>query len=157
MFSFGSKKVVDAAPVLRRIVDLTIPNAPTADETRSERRFNRTLPLVLTPTKKYTPQLSESVMGVTQDISDRGLGALSLEELPEGEYTVSLWPPGEQFEEPIHLLCMLVNCRPIAHGFWANGFCIQELLNLTYKAKLEKLDEIVSLALRPKELEEVGT
>ena len=69
MFGFGSKEIQEALPVLRRIVDATIPNKPVADDTRVERRFNRSLACVLTPLMKSKPELAESLMAITQDIS----------------------------------------------------------------------------------------
>ena len=149
MFGFGSKEIQEALPVLRRIVDATIPNKPVADDTRVERRFNRSLACVLTPLMKSKPELAESLMAITQDISDRGLSLITMEELTYEEYVVSLWPT--ELEEPAHLRCILANSRRFAHGFWSTGFAIHQLMNQVNRRQMQELTIVARQALRPEE------
>lgn len=149
MLSFFTKKVIDTTPLLRRIVDVTMPNKPVYNDTRMERRFNRTLPLVITPSNNGVPDVKNSLMALTQDFSDRGMASVSLEALNEGEYFVSVWPQHEDFEkEPIHFRCKLCNCRPLAHGFWATGFSIEEVMNVEHRRAMAKLTKVAMNALR---------
>lgn len=155
MFGFGSKKEIqDAIPVMRRIVDLTIPNKPVADETRIDRRFNRTLPCVLTPLVKSKPELSDCLMGITQDVSDRGISIITMEELSFEEYAISVWPT--ELEEPAHLSSILANSRRFAHGFWSTGLAIYQLLNQTNLHDIKALTAISMQALRAEREAEVS-
>ncbi|MEM7558058.1 MAG: hypothetical protein AAF394_02955 [Planctomycetota bacterium] len=151
MFGFGSKEIQDALPVLRRIVDATIPNKPVADDTRVERRFNRSLPCVLTPLIKSKLELADCLMAITQDISDRGLSLITMEELSYEEYVVSIWP--NELDEPAHLRCLLANSRRFAHGFWSTGFAIHQLMNQESRRQMQELTIVSKQALRPEEAE----
>ncbi|MEC8557508.1 MAG: hypothetical protein VXZ82_21105 [Planctomycetota bacterium] len=155
MFGFGSRKEIqDALPVMRRIVDLTIPNKPFPDEIRIDRRFNCSLPCVLTPLVKSTPELSDCLMGITQDISDRGISVITMETLSFEEYAISVWPT--ELEEPVHLSCLLANSRRFAHGFWSTGFAIYQLLNQASLRNSKALKAVSMQALRADQGAEVA-
>lgn len=149
MFNFRSSKVeVEVAPFIRRIVDLTTPDRPVAEDCRLDRRYNRTLPVVLCPALNGTPNLRESVMALTQDLCDRGIGLTTLEPIPEGEYYVSIWPNNSEQQEPVHFRCDARDSRQIAHGFWATGMQILEVMNANGRFETGGLTKLAQRALR---------
>ncbi|MFN3192206.1 MAG: hypothetical protein ACE361_16965 [Aureliella sp.] len=149
MFGLFSKKtVVDAAPIIRRIIDVTTPNKPFADDTRSDRRFNRTLPVVVSQLKGNKPDPSTAIMALTHDLCDRGLSIVAMEELSDEKYFVSIWPNHETYDEPVTMQCILRNCHPVAHGFWAAGFAVEEVLNIDRRDDIDKITQVASRALR---------
>ncbi len=155
MFGFGSKKEIqDALPVMRRIVDLTIPKKPVPDEIRIDRRFNSSLPCVLTPLVGAKPEFCDCLMGITQDISDRGISVITMETLSFEEYAISVWPT--ELEEPAHLSCILANSRRFAHGFWSTGFAIYQLLNQANLRDNEAITAVAMQALRADQGAEVA-
>lgn len=134
---------------MRRLIDVTMPNKPVCNDTRGDRRFNRSLPLVVTPSVRGKPDIKNSLMALTQDFSDRGIALVALEPLQGEEYFVSVWPTMGDFEEPIHLKCLLANCRNIAHGFWTCGFAIDNVMNLEHMNDMLPLTKVCGNALRP--------
>ncbi|MEM8734641.1 MAG: hypothetical protein AAGG44_10490 [Planctomycetota bacterium] len=145
---FSKKTVVDAAPIIRRIIDVTTPNKPFADDTRGDRRFNRTLPVVVSKLKNDKPDASTAIMALTHDMCDRGLSVVAMEELTDEKYFVSIWPTHETYDEPVTMQCILRNCHAVAHGFWAAGFAVEEVLNIDRSDEIEKITAVASRALR---------
>lgn len=148
MFPFPTRKPIDTSRLLRRVIDVTTPNRPVGPEGRSERRFNRMLPAVIAPASGRRPDVSRSMMAITQDISDRGISVVALEMLQEEHYFVSVWPSDGGFDDPLHFRCKLANCRSIAHGFWVAGFTIESVMNLVHMNLVSELNEVAMTALR---------
>lgn len=150
MFSFLSNKVaVEAAPFIRKIVDVTTPNRPVGYDQRMDRRYNRTLPVVICPSVDDRPDVRSSLMGISQDFSDHGLAVISSEPIPEAEYFVAVWPAHEECTEPTFFRVNLVSCRNFAHGFWSNGFLVTEVMNVEHRDKLAQFKQVAVTALRP--------
>ena len=151
VFSFTSrKKQVDLAPHVRRIIDLTTPNRPTANDQRFELRYNRTMPVLMHPWNGR-PDLEKTSIGITRDLSDRGLGLIAIAELKEPQYVVSLWP--RELDEPYHFICWLRDFRALSLGMWNAGFQFEDLIKSAAPKWSNPLTEIAEKALLPFEEE----
>ena len=150
MFSFLKRKDgIDIAAIVRRLVDVTTPNLPQSDEHRSERRFNRTLPIVITPLIGDSPKLDEACLAITHDLSDSGLGATTFEEITGDQYLVALWPPHEIYDEPLTFSCSKRCSRQVAIGLWATGFSIDRVMSIYHRSVIAKNTAVAARLLRP--------
>lgn len=150
VFSFTErKKQVDMAPFVRRIIDLTTPNKPTPDDQRYELRYNRTMPVLLHPWLKSRPNLQRTSIGITKDISDRGMGLIAISELTARQYVITLWPRNESVDEPYHFIANLRDIRKLSLGMWTVGFEFEDLLHSAAPKWVESLNDIARQALLP--------
>lgn len=142
MFSFTRrKKLVDASPYMRRIIDLTSPNRPVANDERSEARYNRTIPVVMCPSDA-SDDLSRLVMGVTTDLSDSGLGVLYHDAPIEGETLMfSFVIPTDD----IDVRCFIANIETheSKFGFMRLGLSMAQELK-THDPRVQKFQYVVT-------------
>ena len=150
MFSFSKrKKKVDMAPFIRRIIDLTTPNKPTIDDQRFELRYNRTMPALLHPWVNNSPDLKRTTIGITKDFCDHGVGMIAISELDEPQYVISIWPQGEDVNEPYHFIANLRDFRKLSLGMWTAGFEFEDLVNSAAAKWLDELNDVAERALLP--------
>jgi hypothetical protein len=145
MFSFLTrKKRLDAAPHVRRLIDATSPNRPTlvGDELRSENRYCRSFPILLTPMKDNLPILNESFAGVTQEFSDSGLSLITLEILTADEYCASIWPRISEQQSPLHIVCQTRTSQKLTANMWTTGLQIMWMLDIEDKIIQRNLDQL---------------
>ena len=149
MFSFSAhKKVVDVFPYLRRICDLTTPNLPgRGAEDRSENRYNRTIPTLLCPWENEAPVAAESVIVLTKDLTDRGVGLVLNQPVRAGDVVVGFWLPGVDMTGPWYLLGKTLRSIPFGGGFWTVGVELTEYANQDYSEQLEVLKTVASKLL----------
>ena len=149
MFSFSSRKSkVEAAPVMRHIVDVTTPNKSTPNDTRADRRYNRSLAVLMVPSKDTKPFLSEAYVAITQDFSDSGVAVISPRPISHLQYIVSVWPPADNVPEPIFLACVLAHHHQFAPDFWFAGLEVSQVLPASTRGDAGKLRELARAALR---------
>jgi hypothetical protein len=146
---FKKPEVADFTPIMRRLVDVTTPNVSMVEEMRMERRYNRTLPVMVAPSVKGRPDGNALSHAVSHDFSDRGLAIISSTPLSGEEFFVSVWPMSKAFDEPLHLKCALCSCHPISTVFWSCGFSVLEIMNLHQRTVVASLDAIARKTLRP--------
>lgn len=147
MFQFFPRVDYDAAPLVRHIIDVTIPNKPVANDKRGERRFNRTLPAVMAPIRLGKPDLKRCFMGLSQDFSDHSLAIVTTNPLKIERCFASLWPSSSDFPTPIHLRCRVASCRSLALGFWTAGLVIEDVMNIKHPGLVARLDKVARRAL----------
>ena len=152
-FSFLSrKKQHDAAPYLRRLVDLTIPNPPVASEYRSGRRYNRSIPVMVGPFDPNGENQSDFQFAITKDIVDLGLGIITTHELDMDEVTIAFWLREADMETPYFFRGTIQGCTPIGGPFWQVGLGVEEFLNADYPMIVERLTPVVAQLVRRAEV-----
>lgn len=145
---FGPKPF-DAEPLIRHMVDATVPNKTVTRDHRQQLRFSRAIPVVITAAHSSgKPNIKDSAMALTQDISFSGFALISFEVIETGSYFVSIWPE-EVFPEPIHFGCDALASRQITHGFWCTGMEIGHAYTARHGAGYAQLDRVARNALRP--------
>jgi len=149
MFSFlSTKRSIEAAPYIRRVIDVTTPNRMTPQEGRRELRYNRSFPVTYCPWKKDTVFVEEVSIAFTQDLSDHGLGILSVQPIEYDELVVSVWPDPVALSDPYHFLASVRDRRSAAAGIWAIGLMIEGFLNESHRYELASLDKIARNVLQ---------
>ncbi|MBI1904393.1 MAG: hypothetical protein HYS13_25130 [Planctomycetia bacterium] len=153
-FSFEKRRqVVDIAPYLRRLCDLTTPNAlhPSAEGggKRSEQRYNRCLPALLCPWTEDGPNADACSIVLTRDFCDRGIGLVSPENVQADQVVVGFWVPSDSMPEPWFFLGRLTRSVPIGGRFWSLGVEFHALANAEHPEKLDGLRELASSLLQP--------
>jgi hypothetical protein len=135
MFSFARRKsVMNVAPVVRRITDLTSPNlAPPDGDARSESRYNRSLPALLAPWEKDAVIAGECTWTLSKNLSDRGVALLLQQPFRAAAVVVGFWPPSaycpaEHFG-PFFILGEVRENVEIGGGYWQLGIAFTQLLN----------------------------
>lgn len=121
---FARKRKIDAGPKLRRIMDMTVPNRPVCNETRSENRYNRSLPALILPWVKDEPVLKSPEIGILQDISDSGLSLIFLNAPTHPTYLLSFLLVNDEMPELFHFIGEVRAVRKFAPGMSTVGFVI---------------------------------
>jgi hypothetical protein len=140
MFSFATrKKVVDMQPFVRRICDLTAPNnATAAGLPRSENRYNRVIPTLLCPWEEHRPIIDRTVVALTRDMSDRGVGVTLTHPLQADELVVGFYLAGVM-QEPWFFRGLPSRCDAMGGGFWLLGIELVEYMNEQWRDELDPL------------------
>jgi hypothetical protein len=134
MFSFERNRLrVELQALVRRICDMTAPNnPPLTGEFRGRSRYNRSLPVLLTP---YTSGIEdeEFLFAVSKDISDEGLSILSSAPCDMEDVVVAIWLTSPQLDgaesEPHLLRARVRQSAELGGGFWQIGLELVEVLN----------------------------
>lgn len=148
---FQKNTAMNAAPTIRRIVDVTTPNKPVPNDARLEMRYNRTLPAIICPSHRGTPDLDSLVIAISQDFSDRGMSAITFEPLEGEEFFFTVWPFDDSFSEPAHFRCSKRASVAIAQRIWSNRFRVEELMNRENRRVVDKLTAVAVKVLRVSE------
>jgi hypothetical protein len=146
MFPWNSQKnAVDGKPYLRRLCDLTAFNQVTLSDGRIDKRYNRTIPSLLTPWCQGCPKVEESVVGLTRDIGDRGIGLVLDKPLNADVVLIGYWLPSlDIMSEPWFFIGAVKHVESIGGGFQALGLEIIEYANTNHA---ESISAIKSLAV----------
>lgn len=130
MFSFGKKDTqVDATPKIRRLVDLTTPNRPVIDDARGSRRYNRTIPVVITEWIADKGPCDEHFgIGFTSDLSDLGFGIITQHRPKSRENVIAFYLP-EDMDVPWYFRVILKTYRKQTIEFHKLGYEVVEFLN----------------------------
>ncbi len=101
MFSFTARrKKQDVSLFMRRIIDLTSPNRPRADDGRHDLRYNRSIPVVCCPWRKNRPDTSQVTVGITKDLTDVGMGVITTCDLEADKIAVMIELDNSDAPEP---------------------------------------------------------
>ena len=144
MFSFTRRrKQIDAAPQLRRVIELSASVEPAADnDQRLTRRVSRTLPVMVCPWHDGDIDFDEVGLAFTKDIGDGGIGLLATHGNVD-QLVVGAFPDPDRMSEPAYFLGNVRKCLPFCAGFWELGLEVTEYLNTDYRAELEPLNVVV--------------
>lgn len=155
MFSFSkSKKIIEVAPKLRKLIDLTCPNLPASSDDRSSRRYNRSLPVMLADWEPGTDPTFDNVgLGFTTDISDRGFCVLTQFVPKQHENVLALCTTQDDVKEFWFFHVSFMTHRREPQDFLRIGYSVLEFLNEDYSSitnrlipKLEELMDIPEVA-----------
>lgn len=124
---FSKRKSIDPGPMLRRLMDLTLPNRPVPNDKRIDLRFNRTLPVVVTPWCKGMPITEDSRLGISQDLSDRGLRIIFLCEPTCDQYLITFMLVEDGAPESFHFVTEVRNIKPFTVGAFSVGLFATDL------------------------------
>ena len=149
MYSFTKrKKTVDLSPYIRQLCDLTTPNLVTNIEGRSENRYNRTIPTLIVPWEDGRPLADEAVIGLTGDMSDRGLSLVLQQPFRADAVAVGYWISSDAMDEPWYFLGEIRRNQAIGGGFWKIGIELAEFANSEHVKALATLERWAE-TLRP--------
>jgi hypothetical protein len=110
-------------------MDLTIVRDSVATESRVDDRFKRTLPVLITPLRGQETDNSDSLIGITRDMSDNGARLFFLKEPQDGDFLLSFVLKREKdVVEFFHFLAEVRNSTRFAPDIYTVGFAIKEYL-----------------------------
>ena len=122
------KPVTELYPYIRRICDLTTPNLMTQTISgRSENRYNRAIPTLLSPWKRDQPVVEGSTICLTCDLSDRGVGLVLSKPSNFEKVLIGYWIPSTNMPEPWFFIGEVKRTHAMGGGFWALGVELTEL------------------------------
>jgi hypothetical protein len=142
MYLFSSKqpgkKIVDATPYMRRILDLTTPSRLRADEQRTTNRYDRGLPIAICKWERGEPCVESMQFGMTRDISDKGVALLTTVDVDFTEVVFTVLVGPEVSSELWFFQATIVRkCKYF--GFVEYGMQINEFLNDDHRLQLQPL------------------
>jgi hypothetical protein len=155
MFSFNRRKrEIELRSVLGRIIDVTSPNiTPPEGDCRIYDRFNRTMPVLLTPWENGRPSIGESANAITKDISDQGVAVILPQPFRCQEVVVGFWLRSSSQvatgDAPSFCLGQVRQSVQIGGGFWQLGIELTELVNVSDSRELELLVPVAANLLPP--------
>jgi hypothetical protein len=148
MNSSGQKPVTDLYPFIRRICDLTTPNLTTKSISgRSENRYNRTIPTLITPWHRNKPAVERSAICITCDLADRGVGLVLCQPCKLKEVVLGYWLRTDRMPEPWFFLGEVKRNQDIGGGFWTMGVELVEFANSERKRQIRPLRDIAGRLL----------
>lgn len=134
------KSVTELYPFIRRICDLTTPNLTTKSMSgRSENRYNRTIPTLITPWHRDKPAIERSAICLTCDLADRGVGIVLCQPCKLKEVLLGYWLRSDLMPEPWFFLGEVKRNQEIGGGFWTLGVELYEFANAERKRQLRPL------------------
>ena len=138
MFSFtASKKTINVQGYIRKICDCTTPNnTHSPNITRTENRYNRTIPVVLCPWINDKPVMEHASIVLTKDMCDRGVGIILQRPLNDDEVAIGFNIGEPSMQEPWFFRAKVQRNYAIGGGFWLAGLELEELLNDVYRHEL---------------------
>jgi hypothetical protein len=152
MFSFErDKRRVELQAFARRISDLTAPNLPPMEGTnRCEDRYNRTLPILVTPWQDGRPSGDDLEYGTTRDLSDHGFSLVMSHPPQADEILLALWLCSAHQDrpesDPFLVRGQVRQCADFGAGFWLWGV---ELVEVVKTRRLVELLRSAALRLLP--------
>jgi hypothetical protein len=155
MFSFTrQKREKQLRNFLARAIDLTNPLLPPTDgETRVFDRYNRTIPVLLTPWEKGGPVIGESATAVTKDLSSQGLSVILRQPYRCVDVVVGFWLTESQHlgagTGPTFVAGEVRQNVQIGGGYWQLGISFNELLEVSDRPELELLVPVAANLLPP--------
>lgn len=150
LFLKKRRNTVDLAPYVRRIIDVTTPNLPSQGNVgRTENRYNRTIPVLLTGWSAKGGVEKPIKFAVTKDLTDRGISVVLDAPLPTTEIMVGFWLSATQTETPWFFLGKTVRQQPIGGGFQLHAIELLEYATETYAKQLHKVLPLARQLLAP--------
>jgi len=142
------KPVTELYPYIRRICDLTTPNLTTTSMSgRSENRYNRTIPTLITPWQVNKPIVDRSAVCITCDLADRGIGLVLCEPCYLKQVVLGYWLRTDLMPEPWFFIADVKRNAEIGGGFWTLGVELIEFANRDHKRQLRPLRNIAGRLL----------
>lgn len=139
-FSSDNKGLVELKRYLRRVTDLTTPNRASAPNcARTEDRYNRAIPTLLSPWEGNRVDRSRCAMVLTRDISDRGVGLIAHHPFPAREVVLAYWLSIDDAHEPWFFQGTVQRQDAIGGGFWTIGVELAEFMNERRRHEMEPL------------------
>ncbi len=132
---FGRKQNKNAAPFIRKIIDLTTPNLTMSNDLRHSRRYNRCLPVVFSPWSHKGHDPEQIGIGVTSDMSDEGFSIITQADMIYQELVVAFYRDGEM-DFPWYFHAAVRTNRSLIPSFNLVGLEIIEFLNEQHAKKL---------------------
>ena len=139
---FGRKQNNNAAPFIRKIIDLTTPNLTMSNDMRHSRRYNRCLPVVFSPWSNKGHDPEQIGIGVTSDMSDEGFAIITQADMIYRELVVAFYLDGEM-DVPWYFHSTVRTNRSLIPSFDLVGLEIIEFLNEKNRKKTLAFDETV--------------
>jgi hypothetical protein len=138
MFSFTDQKSInDLLPYIRRMCDLTTPNLTRKSLSgRSENRYNRAIPTLLSPWRNSKPVLQGTLVCLTCDLADRGVGLIVNQACQLKTVVVGYWIPSAEMTEPWFFLGEVRRSQEIGGGYWSMGVELAGMANLDDRLNL---------------------
>ena len=150
MFSFTArKKTIDFQKYIRRLIDVTRPNAGLTSAHRSENRHNRAIPVLLCAWKDDAPIVSEAVVAVSKDITDSGIGVILPSSYSAANVVVGFCQYDATAEQPWFFRGEVQHQLPIGGGFWLLGIRLSEFMNEDWSDQLSPLVPMARALLQP--------
>ena len=131
MFSFSKRKnVVEATNKVRKLIDLTTPNRPSANDARCAQRYNRCVPVFVADWDKDSRSaiLENAGVGFTTDISDTGFSVLTQFCPTVHDNVVGIYLPRMGMLKPWFFHVEYAGYRTEPQGFIRVGYQIVEFL-----------------------------
>ena len=135
MFSFSKrKKVVEAAPKMRKLIDMTSPNLSLGrNEVRHTRRYNRCIPAIISDwDEKKGPDMKDIGFGFITDISDSGLCLLGKYCPKTKDSVIGVYIEQADMPEPFFFHAQFRGYRKEPLDYLRLGFSVEEYLNENY-------------------------
>jgi hypothetical protein len=150
MFSFTArKKTTDFQRLIRRIIDLTVPNKASSEKvSRHEDRYNRTIPALLCPWQDTAPVVHKCAKAITKDFSDRGLGLIMSQPFDATDVAIGFFLE-KVMPEPWFFLGTQQSNVAIGGDFWLLGIGLKEFMNDDYRCELAPLFRMAHRLLPP--------
>ena len=142
MFNFSRNRSAEAQPFIRKIIDLSTPNLTRSNDARMARRYNRCLPVIISPWNRKKPNLDQIAIGITSDISDGGFAIITQAEIEHEQFVVGFFL-ADSMDVPWYFLADVRIQKEIVPGFNKMGMEIAEFLNENRRKVTMPLDEIV--------------
>ena len=143
LFSFGEqKKLLDATTHMRRIVDLSTPRL-RHDDKRVDKRYNRGLPVAICPWWKGQPDISEVVLCMTRDLSDKGISVITTAELVYEEVVFTILLDSETSTDLCFFQATMVRQNRF-FGFGEYGLRVNEYLNVSHRRLIRPFLELLT-------------
>ncbi len=119
------KKRISLGKSIRRIIDLTSPSTvPHEVESRSHKRENRTVPVLVAEWNGDAPDATQIVFGFTKDFSDIGVSLLVPQIMDTDQVVCGFWQ-----DEAIFALGKVARSMPFGGGFWHLGVALSRILD----------------------------
>ncbi|MEM9941258.1 MAG: hypothetical protein AAF939_06675 [Planctomycetota bacterium] len=142
LFSFKkSRELVDAAPKIRKLIDMTSPNKPMMNETRSHRRYNRVIPVLISDWSEKGPRLDYTGFGFTTDICDYGFGVISQHFPKTRDNVIGFYQPDIGMQEPWYFQVKIASHRVEPQNYIRLGYQIVTYLNDSEATIVKQLDQ----------------
>ncbi|MFQ5731024.1 MAG: hypothetical protein ACE5KM_03610 [Planctomycetaceae bacterium] len=140
----------DIGRYMRRIRDLTIPNYGNhVSQDRREDRHNRAIPMLMCPWQDGKPVESESLIVVTKDVCNLGIGLLLCQPVHSKYVVVGLHPDTNDPSQPWFFLGQTCHLTALGGGFWTMGLELTEFANAEFAREIEMLRPLMA-KLRPR-------
>ena len=129
--------------MIRRLVDLTTPNRPMAENVRKAKRYNRCIPVVIADWDSKDGPITDHVgLGFTTDLSDTGFGVLTQHRPKTPDNVIAIYLP-EDMTAPLYFVTVLTTYRKQPGGYHKLGYRVVGSMD-NESGNRSSMDEIVT-------------